>query len=289
MEWVVDMNRSRAIEMKKVAIIGLGWLGMPLAQSLVRRGVQVVGSKTTLDGVDAARMSGINCYQLQLTPELICDPDDLEQLMTVDALVITLPASRTADGGEQYFQAVQLLVDSALAFGVPRIIFTSSTSVYGETRGRIKESSPLQPVTTAGKTLMELELWLHKLPNTSVDILRLAGLVGTDRHPGRFLAGKTNVKGGSLGVNLVHQEDVISAIELLLNLPRGGHIYNLCAPAHPRKRDFYPECARALQLTPPEFAPEEAEEAPREIDGSMICSELGFEYAYPDPERMPLN
>lgn len=222
-------------------------------------------------------------------PELICDPDDLAQLMTVDALVITLPASRTADGGAQYFQAVQMVVDSALAFGVPRIIFTSSTSVYGETRGRIKESSPLQPVTTAGKTLAELELWLHKLPNTSVDILRLAGLVGTDRHPGRFLAGKTNVKGGSQGVNLVHQEDVISAIELLLNLPRGGHIYNLCAPIHPRKRDFYPECARALQLTPPEFAPEDIEEPIREIDGSKICSELGFEYQYPDPARMPLN
>ncbi|MBW5811161.1 SDR family oxidoreductase [Yersinia kristensenii] len=275
--------------MKKIAIIGLGWLGMPLAQSLVRRGIEVVGSKTTPDGVEAARMSGINCFQLQLTPELLCDPDDLAQLMTVDALVITLPASRTTGGGAQYFQAVQMVVDSALAFGVPRIIFTSSTSVYGETRGRIKESSPLQPVTTAGKTLAELELWLHKLPNTSVDILRLAGLVGTDRHPGRFLAGKTNVQGGSQGVNLVHQEDVISAIELLLNLPRGGHIYNLCAPIHPRKRDFYPECARALELTPPEFASEDIEEPIREIDGSKICSELGFEYQYPDPNRMPLN
>ncbi|MFL4555131.1 SDR family oxidoreductase [Yersinia kristensenii] len=275
--------------MKKIAIIGLGWLGMPLAQSLVRRGIEVVGSKTTPDGVEAARMSGINCFQLQLTPELLCDPDDLAQLMTVDALVITLPASRTTGGGAQYFQAVQMVVDSALAFGVPRIIFTSSTSVYGETRGRIKESSPLQPVTTAGKTLAELELWLHKLPNTSVDILRLAGLVGTDRHPGRFLAGKTSVAGGSQGVNLVHQEDVISAIELLLNLPRGGHIYNLCAPIHPRKRDFYPECARALELTPPEFASEDIEEPIREIDGSKICSELGFEYEYPDPNRMPLN
>lgn len=275
--------------MKKIAIIGLGWLGMPLAQSLVRRGIEVVGSKTTPDGVEAARMSGINCFQLQLTPELLCDPDDLAQLMTVDALVITLPASRTRGGGAQYFQAVQMVVDSALAFGVPRIIFTSSTSVYGETRGRIKESSPLQPVTTAGKTLAELELWLHKLPNTSVDILRLAGLVGAERHPGRFLAGKTDVKGGSQGVNLVHQEDVISAIELLLNLPRGGHIYNLCAPIHPRKRDFYPECARALELTPPEFASEDIEEPIREIDGSKICSELGFEYQYPDPARMPLN
>ncbi|CFU90060.1 SDR family oxidoreductase [Yersinia pseudotuberculosis] len=275
--------------MKKVAIIGLGWLGMPLAQSLSRRGIDVVGSKTTPDGVDAARMSGINCYPLVLTPELICEPDDLAQLMAVDALVITLPASRTTAGGDHYFQAVQQVVDSALAFGVPRIIFTSSTSVYGETRGRIKESSPLQPVTVAGKTLMALEQWLHQLPHTSVDILRLAGLVGTDRHPGRFLAGKTGVKGGSQGVNLVHQEDVIAAIELLLNRPKGGHIYNLCAPIHPRKRDFYPACARALQLTPPEFAVEEQEGANREIDGSKICSELGFEYLYPDPSRMPLN
>ncbi|WP_145500669.1 SDR family oxidoreductase [Yersinia similis] len=275
--------------MKKVAIIGLGWLGMPLAQSLNRRGIDVVGSKTTPDGVDAARMSGINCYPLVLTPELICEPDDLAQLMAVDALVITLPASRTTAGGDHYFQAVQQVVDSALAFGVPRIIFTSSTSVYGETRGRIKESSPLQPVTVAGKTLMALEQWLHQLPHTSVDILRLAGLVGTDRHPGRFLAGKTGVKGGSQGVNLVHQEDVIAAIELLLNRPKGGHLYNLCAPLHPRKRDFYPACARALQLTPPEFAVEEQEGANREIDGSKICSELGFEYLYPDPSRMPLN
>ncbi|WP_145476317.1 SDR family oxidoreductase [Yersinia similis] len=275
--------------MKKVAIIGLGWLGMPLAQSLSRRGIDVVGSKTTPDGVDAARMSGINCYPLVLTPELICEPDDLAQLMAVDALVITLPASRTTAGGDHYFQAVQQVVDSALAFGVPRIIFTSSTSVYGETRGRIKESSPLQPVTVAGKTLMALEQWLHQLPHTSVDILRLAGLVGNDRHPGRFLAGKTGVKGGSQGVNLVHQEDVIAAIELLLNRPKGGHLYNLCAPLHPGKRDFYPACARALQLTPPEFAVEEPEGANREIDGSKICSELGFEYLYPDPSRMPLN
>lgn len=280
--------------MKKVAIIGLGWLGMPLAQSLIRRGVEVVGSKTTPDGVAAARMSGINCYQLELTPELVCEVDDLAQLMSADALVITLPASRTTEGGADYLQAVQMLVDSALAFGIPRIIFTSSTSVYGETQGRIKEHSPLQPVTIAGQTLMALEQWLHQLPNTSVDILRLAGLVGADRHPGRFLAGKTGVKGGSLGVNLVHQEDVIAAIELLLKLPKGGHLYNLCAPVHPKKRDFYPACARALQLTPPVFADEDSasedrEEANREIDGSKICSELGFEYQYPDPSRMPLN
>lgn len=49
--------------MKKVAIVGLGWLGMPLAMSLAARGWQVTGSKTTLDGVEAARMSGIEAIR----------------------------------------------------------------------------------------------------------------------------------------------------------------------------------------------------------------------------------
>lgn len=96
------------------------------------------------------------------------------------------------------------------------------------------------------------------------------------------------MKGGSQGVNLVHQEDVISAIELLLNLPRGGHIYNLCAPAI-RANEIFTLSAHARYSSPPEFAPEDIEEALREIDGSKICSELGFEYQYPDPARMPLN
>jgi hypothetical protein len=33
-------------------------------------------------------------------------------------------------------------------------------------------------VTASGQVLKELEDWLHNLPGTSVDIVRLAGLVG---------------------------------------------------------------------------------------------------------------
>lgn len=88
--------------MKKVAIVGLGWLGMPLALSLLARGYQVVGSKTRPDGVEAARMSGIECYQLNLTPLPEADPDDLAALFQADALIITLPASRTVEGADNY-------------------------------------------------------------------------------------------------------------------------------------------------------------------------------------------
>ena len=200
--------------MKKVAIVGLGWLGMPLAMSLSARGWQVTGSKTTQDGVEAARMSGIDSYLLRMEPELVCDSDDLDALMDADALVITLPARRSGPGDEFYLQAVQELVDSALAHRIPRIIFTSSTSVYGDAQGTVKETTPRNPVTNSGRVLEELEDWLHNLPGTSVDILRLAGLVGPGRHPGRFFAGKT-APDGEHGVNLVHLEDVIGAVRQL--------------------------------------------------------------------------
>lgn len=274
--------------MKKVAIVGLGWLGMPLALALTARGWQVTGSKTTQDGVEAARMCGIDSYPLRLEPQLVCEAEDLDALMNVDALVITLPARRSGEGEDFYRQAVQEIVDTALAHHIPRIIFTSSTSVYGNTQGTIKESTPRDPVTSSGKVLKELEDWLHHLPGTSVDILRLAGLVGPGRHPGRFFAGKS-APDGQHGVNLVHLEDVISAITLLLQAPRGGHIYNICAPLHPAREIFYPQMARELGLETPVFSQHAGSGTGKLIDGNRICHELGFEYQYPDPLLMPME
>lgn len=274
--------------MKKVAIVGLGWLGMPLAVSLRARGWQVTGSKTTLDGVEAARMSGIESYLLKLEPELLCEADDLDALMSVDALVITLPARRSGPGETFYMQAMQEIVDSALAHRIPRIIFTSSTSVYGDASGTVKENTPRNPVTASGRVLKDLEDWLHNLPGTSVDILRLAGLVGPGRHPGRFFAGKT-APDGQQGVNLVHLEDVIAAITLLLQAPKGGHIYNICAPLHPARSVFYPIMARQLDLAPPQFVGATDNAKGKIVDGSRITKELGFDYQYPDPLLMPME
>lgn len=273
--------------MKKVAIVGLGWLGMPLALSLMSRGWQVTGSKTTQDGVEAARMCGIDSYQLRLEPQLVCDTDDLDALMNVDALVITLPARRSGPGEDFYLQAVQEIVDTALAHHVPRILFTSSTSVYGDASGTVRESSPRHPQTASGRVLKELEDWLHNLPGTSVDILRLAGLVGPSRHPGRFFAGKS-APDGQHGVNLVHLQDVIAAIELLLQVPKGGRIYNICAPEHPARGVFYPQMARELGLPVPVFSDNPENGSGKIVDGNRICNELGFEYQYPDPLVMPM-
>ena len=87
----------------------------------------------------------------------------------------------------------------------------------------------------------------------------------------------------------MHLEDVIEAITLLLQAPQGGHIYNLSAPEHPARQDFYPEVARQLGLQAPTFRLEEQGSQGKIIDGSKICRELAFVYQYPDPAKMPLK
>lgn len=274
--------------MKSVAIVGLGWLGMPLALAMAARGWQVAGTKTTADGVEAARMCGIESYRLQLTPELQCDSDDLDALLSVDALVVTLPARRSGSAPDFYLHAVQQVVDSALARGIARIVFTSSTSVYGVQAAKVTEETALAPQTDSARILCELEQWLHSLPGTRVDILRLAGLVGPQRHPGHFFAGKTIPQPQEV-VNLVHQEDAVNAIIRVLEVGEGGQCYNLAAPGHPARGEFYPLMARKLGLEAPQLGTHPHSASGKEVDGSRICTDLGFEYQYPDPMTMPLD
>ena len=85
------------------------------------------------------------------------------------------------------------------------------------------------------------------------------------------------------------REDVVGAIELLLQAPKGGHIYNICAPSHPARSAFYPLMARQLGLAAPVFGEAKDDSKGKIVDGNRICHELGFEYQYPDPLVMPME
>ncbi|STU67462.1 Nucleoside-diphosphate-sugar epimerase [Klebsiella pneumoniae subsp. pneumoniae] len=135
--------------------------------------------------------------------------------------------------------------------------------------------------------LKELEDWLHNLPGTSVDICAWPGWWAFPPS-GTFFAGKSAPDGQHV-VNLVHLQDVVAAIELLLQAPKGGHIYNLCAPRHPARGLFYPQMARELGLPPPVFSDSPDGGQGKIVDGNRICNELGFEYQYPDPLVMPME
>ena len=155
---------------------GLGWLGMPLALHLADIGIRVKGTKTTPDGTEAARMCGIECYMLNLTPEPECNADDL------DAFADRYSGDHTTGikNGGRWLPVCEGGAESGGSGGARRVSgnFTGSTAVYGNQTGKLTENSQVDPVTESAKAIVEIEHWLNELPGVSADILRLAGLVG---------------------------------------------------------------------------------------------------------------
>ena len=257
--------------MKSVSIVGLGWLGLPLAQYLKQQGWAVKGTKQTEDDAQAMKKLGIDCYLFTLTQSEF--PSEIVQ---AEALVINIPANAT--NVAHYVVGIKRLISHGILQKVRYILFVSSSSVFPQQDGVFDEQSLTVGSDVSSQALIELETWLLSLDITC-DILRLAGLFGQARHPVKYLAGKTDLTAGSQPVNLVHLNDVIGAIELLLNNPQGQRIFNLCAPSHPTRESYYTQAAKRLGLPPPHFT-KENRGIQRIIDGSKICRELGFQYQH---------
>ena len=268
--------------MKSVAIVGLGWLGLPLALHLKELGWCVKGSKQSPDDAQKLHQLGIETYPFSLSDEMKRLPDHIRPLFNVDALIITLPPSSFSS--QQYCEYLAFLTNQAKKQGVQHVLFTSSTSVFPDISGQFDESSQLSAETEMGKTLIQAEQYLFQSGISHCDILRLAGLIGKQRHPVKFLAGKHNLKGYS-PVNLVHLEDCIQAITALLMNPNGLRTYHLCAPIHPTRAEYYTKAAVFYDLSIPQFECSDSDPK-RIIMADKICRDLGFAYRYPNPDDM---
>jgi len=268
--------------MKSVAIVGLGWLGLPLALHLKELGWCVKGSKQSPDDAQKLHQLGIETYPFSLSDEMKRLPDHIRPLFNVDALIITLPPSSFSS--QQYCEYLAFLTNQAKKQGVQHLIFTSSTSVFPNISGQFDESSQLSAETEMGKTLIQAEQYLFQSGISHCDILRLAGLIGKQRHPVKFLAGKHNLKQGNSPVNLVHLEDCIQATALLMN-PNGLRTYHLCAPIHPTRAEYYTKAAVFYDLSIPQFECSDSDPK-RIIMADKICRDLGFAYRYPNPDDM---
>ena len=133
--------------------------------------------------------------------------------------------------------------------------------------------------------MIKAEQYLFQSEISHCDILRLAGLIGKQRHPVKFLAGKRNLKQGNSPVNLVHLEDCIQAISALLMNPNGLRTYHLCAPVHPTRAEYYTKAAACYDLFTPQFECSDSDPK-RIIMADKICRDLGFAYRYPNPDDM---
>ena len=244
---------------------------------------------TSEEKASRLRTQGWDTYLLELHPNHISG--DAEGFFTANQLILTVPPGgrRDPEVVNTYPAKIRQALQAAQAGGIQQVLFTSSTGIYGEQQGEVTEDSPLQPATASGKALVEVERLLKTSYADQVTILRLAGLVGGNRQPGRWFAGKEEVPGGEQLVNLVHREDVLAAIERVVVHAHWGNTLNICADQHPTKANFYPIASKAIGLTAPTFVTDLKQPRGKIIDNGLGKTVLAFAYQYPDPLVFPFE
>jgi nucleoside-diphosphate-sugar epimerase len=268
--------------MKKISIIGLGWLGEALALLLQKQGYTVLGSTTTQEKQARLKASGLDALQFSLSPQPI--GPDFDRLFQSEILIITLPPrSRSSDGAAYLAQLQQLrgLLDTS---AVREVIFISSTGIYPE-QGRDQaygEEEVLTETTAGNATLFLAEQLMDRARSYALTIVRFGGLMGEGRIPGAYFSDKVAVQGHSR-VNFIHQQDAAALVAWVIEKGLWNQTFNGVAPLHPRRRAVYEKNAVLLGIRPPKsYQPVLGNESERLIAAEKI-QETGFVFAYPDP------
>lgn len=266
----------------RISILGCGWLGLRLGQFLAEKGYVVNGSTTSLEKFPVLQDAGIQPFLVQVTADGVVG-NRVEAFFQSEVLVINFPPGRRRPTVEQeHPKEIQRVLENAQAGYIQHILFVSSTGVYGDENRILTEADALNPDRGSTKALAEAEQLLHQLPNISVTILRMAGLVGGERKAGRFLAGKQALPHGDAPVNMVHREDCIRIMYEVIRQEKWGEIFNVCADEHPTKREFYTAQALKEGLQPPTFV-EEGALFYKIISNTKLKQTLDYQFLYPNP------
>lgn len=242
-------------------------MGFPLAKKLVKNGFLVKGSTTSLAKKEILEDEGIKSYQLCLSQNSL--EIDSTDFFDTDVLVICIPPKRSEK--EQYLAKIKQL-DFFLA-KIPFVIFTSSTAVYPNINDEVFEESPI-----VDNHLYQVEQYLQD--KTETCILRLSGLIGGNRHAGRFFSGKENISNGLAPVNLIHQDDVVEITYQVIRKEVKG-IFNVCCLEHPTKNDFYTLATKNYGGDLPKFKLEK--EAFKKVNGQKILQKIDYQLKYKNP------
>lgn len=267
--------------MTNISICGCGWLGQPLAYQLLRQGHRVLGTCRNEHKQQKLSADGIETWLFQLG-EPVADA-----VAGADICVLNIPPNRKTIEPVSFVRSVKKLAKQFLDKGCQKILFISTTSVYGDNQVRVDEQTAPAPSTASGSAHMEIEQYL--LSTGKASILRLAGLIGPNRHPVKYLAGRS-LDNGHQRVNLVHIEDVLKGIIAIIEGNHWGQVFHLSATEHPTRRDFYCHAAEQAALAPPVFTADEVNSGPgKEIDANATLRQLGISLNYPDPMQMPVE
>ncbi len=272
----------------KLVICGYGWLGRYLgeAMSATHSIIATTRSEEKAQQIHNKHLKGL-VFSLGNDTTALCDE------LVGATLVLNIPPGRRNTQLDDFTNSMLALIDSAVAANVARIIFISTTSVYGDARNdELNEHASTQPETASAKAHVAIEQHLLDLKmNAKVDvkIVRLAGLTGPDRHPVNSLSGRS-LNAGNKRINLVHIHDVVAALKTLIladsSKVDSTDLYHLCSLQHPKRGEYYTQAANKKGIPAPAFSESDLPPTGKVIDAKASWDLLGIVPDYANPDDM---
>jgi nucleoside-diphosphate-sugar epimerase len=239
-------------KMTQISILGCGWLGLPLAEALLANEFLVKGSTTSESKLAILEKLAIQPFLIALSEDKPIG-DFANFLKNSSILIIDIPPKLRGIEKENFVSKIKNIIPFVEKSTIENVLFVSSTSVYGEAKQTISENTTPKPDTESGKQLLEVELLLQSNPHFKTTILRFGGLIGEDRNPTKFMAGKVNIENPETPINFIHQEDCIGIIIKIIATDSWNEIYNGVSPFHPTRENYYTQKATELGLPLPQF------------------------------------
>ena len=267
-----------------IAIIGCGYIGSALSIFWNKKKYNITATtrsskKLKILGKFAQRCSLFYGGDENTITSLVNDND---------IIVLTLSADTLNEYENTFLKTAQALRHAAIGCSSPRrLIYTSNAMIYGDHQGKwVDENSFLFPSNDATKILIETENILLSTTECKWDvcIYRLGEIYG----PGREISKKIKKLKhmilwgkGDFYTNMIHQEDIIRAIDYSLQFRLKG-IYNLADDDHPTQKIFYEDVCQKLHLE--QLIWDKSHELIPRINARMSNHKIksaGFSFLYP--------
>lgn len=274
--------------MQRISILGSGWLGHPLAVEFNKSSAHIQVSSRSQDRLNALSNKGLEaCY---------FDIDSLEtsdeKFLHADVLIINI-TSKNVESFEQLISKIE-------TSDIKNVLFISSTSVY-KNQSNLQQPEIVEDDLSAliPCPLLSIENLFQKNTNFNTSIIRFSGLIGYQRHPGKFFLETSNpdaiycktIKNPDAPINMIHRDDCLGLIKALIKQQCWGTVFNACSSHHPTRREFYRAALKHLGGYEPIFAGQ-SESVGKAISNHKITDLLQYSFIHNDLlnfEDMPFD
>ncbi len=223
---------------KILLVIGPGFLGKKIISQAEAAGYTVHSASRNSDHyADLSDVDSLNALEAELKPKYV-----------IHCAASGRSADRLASYRSVYLKGCENLT---AAFPNAKKLFTSSTSVYGQTDGStVTEDSETNPGSETANILLEAE---QVMLNSGGTVARLSGIYGNGRSYmlKRLFSGEAAIEGdGTRLLNHIHHADAASACLFLLE--QAGGLYNVSDSACLSQKQTYQKLCQTFNLPVPE-------------------------------------